>query len=1173
MATSLNFPSIAFANVTYGTVTSGRTSIPRAPTDAKLTAKIVGGNGWVTVRMSAETLEWEPAPPGGSPRPASIEMPSAGVPGRPPLPGETLVGIETSVSDGTTPLQVKLGQTVNILVTVSVPSQHLTPGPVPFTLQFQSDSWTVAPIAMAITLIAVDESTPIGIKWVASGGLQGLGAVLANAAPMPDGIGSYQEFQNGTIFYSPDFGASLISQPLYQKLNSQSVAATKTATGQFIRDYLGYPTGDSFATLEGAGQAAYFETGMLVLRANKQAWAVYGLIYQHYRALGNIGQGSKNPPVVGLPLSDEQPAANGRMSQFDAGTIYWSSDTGAWETHGLIRDRYLALGGPGGLLGFPTSDEMPVMNGTNQVGRFNTFQGGMRAGARIDPARIYWSAGTGAWEVYGAIKAAWLAGGGPIGPLGFPTSGETDTPGGGRFNSFQNGVVVWHADGVAAGAFPVQGLAVNLFSYADSKHTDFNVQHTVSDSTGQVEHGRDPPSDNYHHGNQQFTPPMRKLSIAKVTHDYTIDVWMECIHENTIGKDDRDGVLTAHFDIDNLWGLKDTGAYKSDGGLSIVMKVEPEPQSVATDSNRFSTTVFWPFQNWGGPTLSWKTYSETFSDVSPSDDDFNLGTIFPWNWHLAERIFFEAVYKGLSNGGNCFGMCLEANYAQDYLTPFVEPIYSSPFNTYRKDGSRLIVGNQGDSMAVDQINIKHGYQVGASFLIWALNMWEAGAFHDPVRAFRESRDAFARGERPMLTLSKDSELSGDGHVVLPFAWSPPTEADIAGQPLSGQTWTIFVANPNYPGAAMGEAHSKIVIDPFAQTFTFQFGDSDVWSGSNSSGGRLLSIPFSVVNQEPMTSVNAVDALLGNAVLCIMGGDAAAAQITDEAGRTFYAAQTPAAGGQQRQVNRDAASRIPNLMLVPLSHSAVDAFPAVAPGGGMVFGTSAGGSSEMYFAQRSASGFTWSTPVTPSAAAAESGIARAVDGLTLSLPGLPRPMPPQSALSFLLKGSGAGSYLWSILSPRMSVNVSAPTAAGSADLLTVTQSGPGSHSITLEMDRNAQARKLSLKIAGWRGDHAPQSRSFQLDNLTAQPGHTMTASVKDSGKELWLENAGAATSFDLTLYAGPSGQTARPRSNLAVEANATARIRPAEWNPATIGQTAIALEVRKADGTILRHATI
>ena len=130
-----------------------------------------------------------------------------------------------------------------------------------------------------------------------------------------------------------------------------------------------------------------------------------------------------------------------------------------------------------------------------------------------------------------------------------------------------------------------------------------------------------------------------------------------------------------------------------------------------------------------------------------------------------------------------------------------------------------------------------------------------------------------------------------------------------------------------------------------------------------------------------------------------------------------------------------------------------------------------------------------------------------------------------------------------------------------------------YGITFQLDKTAQARKFSINIAGWRGDRSPQARSFQIDNLATQPGHMLTASVSDGGKELYLKNSGPAASFDLTVYAGPTEQIAKPRSNVVLEANATARIRPTDWNPAEISQTAIALEVRNADGSLLHHATI
>ena len=54
----------------------------------------------------------------------------------------------------------------------------------------------------------------------------------------------------------------------------------------------------------------------------------------------------------------------------------------AFEVHGDIRKKYDVLGGPGGPLGLPLTDETATPDG---VGRFNHFQGGS----------IYWTPRTG----------------------------------------------------------------------------------------------------------------------------------------------------------------------------------------------------------------------------------------------------------------------------------------------------------------------------------------------------------------------------------------------------------------------------------------------------------------------------------------------------------------------------------------------------------------------------------------------------------------------------------------------------------------------------------------------------------------------------------------------------------------------------------------------------------
>jgi uncharacterized protein with LGFP repeats len=61
---------------------------------------------------------------------------------------------------------------------------------------------------------------------------------------------------------------------------------------------------------------------------------------------------------------------------------------------GAIDEKYAALGGAGGLLGAPTSEEEVIPGGRRRV-----YRGG----------HIYWSPLSGAWEVHGSILARYLA--------------------------------------------------------------------------------------------------------------------------------------------------------------------------------------------------------------------------------------------------------------------------------------------------------------------------------------------------------------------------------------------------------------------------------------------------------------------------------------------------------------------------------------------------------------------------------------------------------------------------------------------------------------------------------------------------------------------------------------------------------------------------------------------
>ncbi len=153
--------------------------------------------------------------------------------------------------------------------------------------------------------------------------------------------------------------------------------------------------------------------------------AVVGAIAEKYRALGGCDS------FLGAPISEEASTSDGvgRVSDFEHGSIYWTPDTGAFEVHGAIRDKWRALGAEGSVLGYPTTDEGPALDD----GRYNHFENGS----------IYWTPAGGAFEVHGAIHDAWEQSGWEQGALGFPVSDEYDVADG-RRSDFERGSIAWN---------------------------------------------------------------------------------------------------------------------------------------------------------------------------------------------------------------------------------------------------------------------------------------------------------------------------------------------------------------------------------------------------------------------------------------------------------------------------------------------------------------------------------------------------------------------------------------------------------------------------------------------------------------------------------------------------------------------------------------------------------
>ncbi|MEV6874516.1 hypothetical protein [Amycolatopsis sp. NPDC051128] len=238
---------------------------------------------------------------------------------------------------------------------------------------------------------------------------------------------------NGSLTDLQSFGTGTVADKITQHYTDLGGASS----------YLGNPTGGEYAAA--GGWAQNYEQGVIGYFPATGAYAVHGAIWQHYQQLGGPGG------VLGLPTTDETgtPDGVGRYNHFTGSlgaSIYYTASTGAKAVYGLIRQKWAALGWETGL-GYPTIDEAGTPDG---VGRYNHFNG-------AQGASIYWTAATGAQSIHGLIRQKWAALGWETG-LGYPTIDEAGTPDGvGRYNHFNGaqGASIYYT--AATGAQSIHG--------------------------------------------------------------------------------------------------------------------------------------------------------------------------------------------------------------------------------------------------------------------------------------------------------------------------------------------------------------------------------------------------------------------------------------------------------------------------------------------------------------------------------------------------------------------------------------------------------------------------------------------------------------------------------------------------------------------------------------------
>lgn len=306
-----------------------------------------------------------------------------------------------------------------------------------------------APARHRVELVAVaagDRSLPLAVYlpvevpvelaagWTRHGGADGaLGLPRAARDCASETARCFQRFDGGRIYGGAGQEAVVIKGAIHTKwLQRREVSQ------------IGYPVADEVCGLRAGGCEQRFDDGVLVWSPAHGAFHSRGAMLAKWTAM------DRENGVLGYPTGDHTCRSGTSCYQlFAGGALIWSAAHGVFYNGGEVRARYGAEGFESGWLGFPVDDLRCalVRDGCQQ-----TFENGA----------IWWSPGTGARTVKGAIGAKYAATGWEAGLLGYPTGEEIcGMRDGGCRQDFQGGTILWSP---ATGAHYIRGQINDKYS-------------------------------------------------------------------------------------------------------------------------------------------------------------------------------------------------------------------------------------------------------------------------------------------------------------------------------------------------------------------------------------------------------------------------------------------------------------------------------------------------------------------------------------------------------------------------------------------------------------------------------------------------------------------------------------------------------------------------------------
>ncbi len=149
-------------------------------------------------------------------------------------------------------------------------------------------------------------------KWQSLGWERGfLRYPVTDELGTPDGVGRFNHFQGGSIYWTPATGAHVVVGAIRGKWRAMGAETS----------VLGYPLTDELGAPDGVGRFHHFQRGSIYWTPATGAHEVHGAIQRRYKDEGETTSSLR------FPVTDVFAISGGERCEFQGGAIEWDAST------------------------------------------------------------------------------------------------------------------------------------------------------------------------------------------------------------------------------------------------------------------------------------------------------------------------------------------------------------------------------------------------------------------------------------------------------------------------------------------------------------------------------------------------------------------------------------------------------------------------------------------------------------------------------------------------------------------------------------------------------------------------------------------------------------------------------------------------------------------------------